>query len=179
MSETLPELDVLISQSSLQQRISELATAVTRDYRGKNPLLIGTLKGGFVFLAHLALKLEFDVEFEFVAARSYNADGTSSGKVDLFKNITIDIRDRHLLIVEDVVDSGLTLSMMLADFELVKPASVAVIALLNKKCERKVDLPIKYVGFDIDDRFVIGFGMDYNEKYRNLPYIGVFNDKSN
>jgi hypoxanthine phosphoribosyltransferase len=160
----------------LQERIAELAAEISRDYRDKNPVLIGTLKGGFVFLAQLALKLEIDVAIEFIAARSYGSSGQSSGKVDLFKNISIDIRDRHLLIVEDVIDSGLTLKLMIEDLGLINPRSVEVVTLLDKKCERKIDVRLKYIGFEIEDRFVVGFGMDYAEKYRNLPYIGVLKD---
>ncbi len=167
------DLEVIIAADQLQQRIEELAVEIDRDYRHKNPVLIGTLKGGFLFLAQLVLQLNFDLEIEFISARSYDANGKSSGKVDFFKNISIDIRDRHLLIVEDIIDSGLTLKLMLEDLELVRPRSVEVVALLDKKAARTAEVPIKYVGFEIEDKFIVGFGMDYGEKYRNLPYIAV------
>jgi hypoxanthine phosphoribosyltransferase len=166
---------VLIGSEQLQRRIDELALEVSHDYAGKNPVLLGTLKGCFVFLAALALKLDFDLEVDFISARSYGSSDTSSGRVDLFKNLSIDIRDRHVLVVEDIVDSGFTLRILLADFQLAKPASVEVIALLNKCASHKVEVPLKYVGFDIEDDFVVGFGLDFSEKYRNLPYIAVLN----
>jgi hypoxanthine phosphoribosyltransferase len=159
----------------LNQRIAELAREITQDYRDKNPVLLGTLKGSFIFLAQLALQLEFDLEIDFISARSYGDSHESSGTVDLFKNLSVDIRNRHVLLVEDIVDSGLTLRIMLADFELAKPKSVNVVTLLNKSGNRKTDVPLKYVGFDIDTDFVVGFGLDYSEKYRNLPFIAVLN----
>lgn len=138
-------------------------------------MLLGTLKGSFVFLAKLALKLDFDLQVDFISARSYGNSDISSGTVDLYKNLTIDIRERHVLVVEDIVDSGFTLRILLEDFGLAKPRSVNVITLLNKSANRKVEVPVKYVGFDIDNEFVVGFGLDYSEKYRNLPYIAVLN----
>ncbi len=159
----------------MNQRIAELAREITQDYRDKNPVLLGTLKGSFIFLAQLALQLEFDLEIDFISARSYGDSHESSGTVDLFKNLSVDIRNRHVLLVEDIVDSGLTLRIMLADFELAKPKSVNVVTLLNKSGNRKTDVPLKYVGFDIDTDFVVGFGLDYSEKYRNLPFIAVLN----
>ena len=155
--------------------MSELAAAVRADYRDKNPVLLGTLKGSFVFLAALAMQLDFDLQVDFISARSYGNSDRSSGTVDLYKNLTIDIRDRHVLVVEDIVDSGFTLRILLEDFELAKPRSVDVITLLNKPANRKVVVPVKYIGFDIDNEFVVGYGLDYSEKYRNLPYIAVLN----
>jgi hypoxanthine phosphoribosyltransferase len=137
--------------------------------------LLGTLKGSFVFLAALAMQLDFDLQVDFIPARSYGNSDRSSGTVDLYKNLTIDIRDRHVLVVEDIVDSGFTLRILLEDFELAKPRSVDVITLLNKPANRKVAVPVKYIGFDIDNEFVVGYGLDYSEKYRNLPYIAVLN----
>ncbi len=169
---------ILITEAQLQGRIAELAAEITRDYRGKNPILLGTLKGSFVFLASLIQKLDFDLQVDFISARSYGNSDTTSGVVDLYKYLSIDIRGRHLLLVEDIVDSGLTLRILLEDFGLAKPASVDVITLLNKRANRKVDVPIRYVGFDIASDFVVGFGLDYGEKYRNLPYIAVLNRES-
>ena len=159
----------------MEQRISELAEEISRDYRDKNPVLLGTLKGSFIFLAQLALKLDFDLEIDFISARSYGDSHESSGTVDLFKNLSVDLRDRHVLLVEDIVDSGLTLRIMLTDFELAQPKSVEVVTLLNKQGNRKTGVPLKYIGFDIDTEFVVGFGLDYSEKYRNLPFIAVLN----
>jgi hypoxanthine phosphoribosyltransferase len=136
---------------------------------------LGTLKGSFVFLAHLALKLDFELQVDFISARSYGDSSVSSGTVDLVKNLSIDIRDRHVLLIEDIVDSGFTLRILLEDFQLAKPKSVDVVTLLNKRSNRKVEVPLRYVGFDIEDDFVVGFGLDYSEKYRNLPYIAVLN----
>lgn len=152
-----------------------MATQVRSDYRDKFPVLLGTLKGSFVFLAKLALKLDFDLQVDFISARSYGNSDISSGTVDLYKNLSIDIRERHVLVVEDIVDSGYTLRILLEDFGLAKPRSVSVITLLNKSANRKVDVPVRYVGFDIGNEFVVGFGLDYSEKYRNLPYIAVLN----
>jgi hypoxanthine phosphoribosyltransferase len=163
----------LISKERLQQRIVELAQEIKRDYQDQNPVLIGTLKGCFAFLTFLALELDFDVEIDFISARSYGHSDRTSGRVDLFKNLSIDIRDRHVLLVEDIVDSGFTLRILLEDFQLAKPKSVAVVALLNKHASHHVEVPLKYVGFDIEDDFVVGFGLDFSEKYRNLPYIAV------
>ena len=165
----------MISREALQKRIAELAQEVKRDYQDKNPVLIGTLKGSFAFLAFLAVELDFELEIDFISARSYGNSDRSSGRVDLFKNLSIDIRDRHVLLVEDIVDSGFTLSILLEDFQLAKPKSVSVITLLNKRASHKVEVPLKYVGFDIEDYFVVGFGLDFSEKYRNLPYIAVLN----
>ena len=150
-----------------------LAAEIKRDYQDQNPVLIGTLKGCFAFLPFLALELDFDVEIDFISARSYGSSDRSSGRVDLFKNLSIDIRDRHVLLVEDIVDSGFTLRILLEDFQLAKPKSVAVVTLLNKRASHHVEVPLKYVGFDIEDDFVVGFGLDFSEKYRNLPYIAV------
>lgn len=152
-----------------------MAAQIRHDYHDKNPVLLGTLKGSFVFLANLAMKLDFDLQIDFISARSYGNSDISSGVVDLYKNLSIDIRQRHVLVVEDIVDSGFTLRILLEDFGLAKPSSVHVITLLNKPANRKVDVPIKYVGFDIENDFVVGFGLDYSEKYRNLPYIAVLN----
>jgi hypoxanthine phosphoribosyltransferase len=166
-------LEVLISKERLQQRIVELAEEIRRDYLDKNPVLIGTLKGSFAFLTYLALELDFDVEIDFISARSYGNSDRTSGRVDLFKNLSIDIRGRHVLLIEDIIDSGFTLRIVLEDFQLARPSSVAVVALLNKRASHRVEVPLKYVGFDIEDDFVVGFGLDFSEKYRNLPYIAV------
>ncbi|MGB5106115.1 MAG: hypoxanthine phosphoribosyltransferase [Candidatus Zixiibacteriota bacterium] len=165
----------MITSEQIDRRIVELAGSVREDYRDKNPVLLGTLKGSFVFLAALALKLDIDIQLDFISARSYGNSYISSGTVDLYKNLTIDIRGRHVLVVEDIVDSGHTLRILLEDFELAKPRSVNVITLLNKPANRKVVVPVKYVGFDIDNEFVVGYGLDYSENYRNLPYIAVLN----
>jgi hypoxanthine phosphoribosyltransferase len=159
----------------LQQRIVALAQEIASDYRDRNPVLLGTLKGSFAFLSFLALELDFDVEIDFISARSYGRSDRSSGRVDLFKNLSIDIRDRHVLVVEDIVDSGFTLRILMEDLQLARPKSVEVVTLLNKRGYHQVEVPLKYVGFDIGDDFVVGFGLDFSEKYRNLPYIAVLN----
>ena len=164
-----------MTSEQIEQRISELTATISKDFRDKNPVLIGTLKGSFIFLAQLALKLDFDLQIDFISARSYGGSVISSGTVDLFKNLSVDIRGRHVLLVEDIVDSGFTLRILLEDFELAKPKSVDVITLLNKRNARRCEVPLKYVGFDIEKEFVVGFGLDYSEKYRNLPYIAVLN----
>jgi len=170
------DLEVAISVERLQARVRELGEQISRDFRGQNPVVLGTLKGGFLFIADLVRQLKFEVEIDFISARSYLDSTTSSGKVDLFKKLSIDIENRRLLIVEDVVDTGLTLRRLVENLRAAGPASVDIVTLIVKESALPLDIDIKYVGFEMDERFLVGYGMDLAEKYRNLPYIAWLRD---
>jgi hypoxanthine phosphoribosyltransferase len=167
---------VLISEERVQERIGQLAQAVSADYRGTCPILVCVLKGAVIFLADLARQLDFDVELEFMAVSSYGHSTESSGVVRILKDLDINIDGRHILIVEDIIDSGLTLQYLTSNLRSRGPASVEVVTLLSKPSRRTAELECRYTGFEIDDLFVVGYGLDYAEKYRNLPYIGVIDD---
>ena len=169
-------MKVLISREELEAKIDELAAAITRDYDGKRPILVCVLKGAVFFLADLARHLPFDLELEFMAVSSYGASTDSSGVVRILKDLDTDIEGRHVLIVEDIIDSGLTLQYLTRSLRSRNPASVEIVTLLSKPSRRVADLPCKYTGFEIANEFVVGYGLDYAEKYRNLPFIGVMDD---
>lgn len=166
---------VLISQEQLQARVKELGKQITKDYEGKSLLIIAVLKGAAIFLADLVRAIELPVDFDFVAISSYGADTKSSGVVRLIKDFDANIEDRHVLIVEDIVDTGWTLrlSYLSENVKARNAASVKICTLLDKPSRRKVDVGIDYCGFVIEDLFVIGYGLDYEGCYRNLPYIGI------
>lgn len=166
-------VDVLIDSERLQTRIDELAADVTRDYAGLRPVLICVLKGAVFFMADLARRLDFELEMDFMAVSSYGSSTDSSGVVRILKDLDMNIEDRHVLIVEDVIDSGLTLKYLTKNLNSRRPAGLDIVTLLDKPGRRKVPLPCRYVGFEIGDEFVVGYGLDLAEKYRNLPYIGV------
>jgi hypoxanthine phosphoribosyltransferase len=168
--------DILVQRDELAHRIKELAEEVSRDYEGRSLLLIGVLKGAVFFLADLMRHLEVDCELDFMAVSSYGASTESSGVVRILKDLDAPIEGKHVLIVEDIVDSGLTLSYLFRMLRARKPASLEVCALLTKPERREIDLPIKYVGFEIPNRFAIGYGLDHGERYRNLPYVAVLNE---
>ncbi|MGZ6825775.1 MAG: hypoxanthine phosphoribosyltransferase [Mycobacteriales bacterium] len=168
-----PEIEqVLITEQQIQDKVAELARAVDADYAGKEILLVGVLKGAVMVMADLARALETPVSMEFMAVSSYGSSTSSSGVVRILKDLDREIADRHVLVVEDVIDSGLTLSWLLRNMRSRGPASVEVCALLRKPEAAKVDVPVKYVGFDIPAEFVVGYGLDYAERYRDLPYVG-------
>ncbi|HVT77334.1 MAG TPA: hypoxanthine phosphoribosyltransferase [Acidimicrobiales bacterium] len=164
---------VVVSEEQLQNRIRELGKAIAADYEGRPPLLVGVLKGAFVFMADLARAIDLPVEFDFMAVASYGAATKSSGVVRIVKDLDADLTNRHVLVVEDIVDSGLTLAFLKRNLLARNPASLEVCALLVKDGLQRDDLDLKYVGFTIPPDFVIGYGLDAAEKYRNLPYIGV------
>ena len=177
MSEfTNPNLEVLISTEQLQNRISELGAEITRDYAGKNPLLIGVLKGACTFLSDLMRAADIQLGIEFMAISSYGASMRTSGEVRILKDLDVAIEGRHILVVEDIVDTGLTLNYLLANLKSRGAASVKLAALLDKFERREKEVPIDYLGFQIPDKFVVGYGLDYAERYRNLPFIGVVKD---
>ena len=164
---------MLISSERLQTRIDELAADINRDYTGLRPVLICVLKGAVFFLADIARRLDIDLEMDFMAVSSYGSSTDSSGVVRILKDLDMDIEGRHVLIVEDVIDSGLTLKYLTKNLNSRHPASLDIVTLLDKPGRRKAMLPCRYVGFEIGDEFVVGYGLDLAEKYRNLPYIGV------
>ncbi|MBI3978883.1 MAG: hypoxanthine phosphoribosyltransferase [Chloroflexi bacterium] len=165
---------ILITEEEIRHRVGELAEQISRDYAGQDVLLIGVLKGAVLFMVDLARAIELPVALDFMAVSSYGAATESSGVVRILKDLDESIEGRHVLIVEDIVDTGFTLKYiteLLADRN---PASLRICALLNKRKARKADVPIDYVGFEIPDRFVVGYGLDYAERYRNVPYVAVY-----
>jgi hypoxanthine phosphoribosyltransferase len=165
--------DILVQPDELAHRVRELAGEISRDYEGRDLLLIGVLKGAVFFLSDLMRHLEVDCEVDFMAVSSYGSSTDSSGIVRILKDLDAPIADRHVLIVEDIVDSGLTLSYLFRMLRARNPATLEVCALLTKPDRREVDLPIRYVGFEIPNRFAIGYGLDHAERFRNLPYVAV------
>jgi len=168
------ELDrVLLTEERLAAKVAELAQQLREDYAGKNPVLIGILTGSFVFMTDLIRALAMDLTVDFMAVSSYEDATVSSGKVRLLKDCSHDISGRHVLIVEDIIDTGLTLEHMVQILRDRKPASLRICCLLDKSSRRRVEVELDYVGFEIPDEFVVGYGLDFAEKYRNLPYVGI------
>lgn len=164
---------VLISEQELQEKIKELAGQIDADYAGRELLIVGVLKGAVMVMADLARALHVPVQMDWMAVSSYGAGTKSSGVVRVLKDLDTDIAGRHVLVVEDIIDSGLTLSWLMNNLKSRNPASVEICTLLRKPDAVKVELDVRYVGFDIPNEFVIGFGLDYAEQYRNLPFIGT------
>jgi hypoxanthine phosphoribosyltransferase len=164
--------EVLISADAIHDKIAELAKQIDDDYADRKPLLVGVLKGAVMFMSDLARALDRPSALEFMAVSSYGSGIQSSGVVRILKDLDRDIAGEHVLIVEDIIDSGLTLSWLLKNLASRQPASIEVVALLRKPDAVKVHVPVKYVGFDIPNEFVVGYGLDYAEYYRDLPYIG-------
>jgi hypoxanthine phosphoribosyltransferase len=164
---------VLIDEERLRSRVAELGDEVSADYAGRDLLLIGVLKGAVFFMADLMRHLTVTCEVDFMAISSYGAATDSSGVVRILKDLDINIAGRDVLVVEDIIDSGLTLSYLMRNLEAREPASLEICALLTKPERREIDVPVRYVGFEIPNRFVIGYGLDFAERYRNLPYVGV------
>jgi hypoxanthine phosphoribosyltransferase len=165
--------EVLIGTEDLERRVRELGAEISRDYAGSDLLLIGILKGAVLFIADLMRSLTVPCEVDFIAVSSYGSATDSSGVVRILKDLETSIEDRNVLIVEDIIDSGLTLHYLVKNLSARGPRSLEVCALLTKPERRRVDLPIRYVGFEIPNRFVIGYGLDYDQRYRNLQYIAV------
>jgi hypoxanthine phosphoribosyltransferase len=168
--------EILVPADALSRRVSELAAEVSRDYAGKDLVLIGVLKGAVFFLSDLMRQLEIPVEVDFMAVASYGSATKSSGVVRILKDLDAVIEGRDVLIIEDIVDSGLTLQYLLRNLAGRNPASLEVCALLIKPERRKVELQTRYVGFEIPDRFAIGYGLDHAERYRNLPFVAALKD---
>jgi hypoxanthine phosphoribosyltransferase len=165
--------EVLVAADELQRRVVELGAEISGDYAGRSLLLVGVLKGAVFFLSDLMRFIDIPVEVDFMAVASYGSATDSSGVVRILKDLDVAIEGRDVLIVEDIVDSGLTLQYLMRNLGSRNPRTLEVCALLTKPERRKVDLPTRYVGFEIPDRFVVGYGLDYAERYRNLPFVAV------
>ena len=168
--------EILVQQDDLAHRVAALGEQISRDYEGRSLLLVGVLKGAMFFLSDLMRRLDVNCEVDFMAVASYGSQTDSSGVVRILKDLDASIEGRDVLIVEDIVDSGLTLSYLLRTLKARDPASLEVCALLTKPERRKVELPIRYVGFEIPNRFAIGYGLDHAERFRNLPYVAVLGE---
>jgi len=164
---------ILFTPEQLQTRISELGTQISQDYQGKSLLLVGVLRGVIFFISDLMRSIRIPLEVDFMSVSSYSSDSRDMGFVRLVKDLDISITDRHVLFVEDIIDTGLTLHYLLRTLKTRNPASLDVCALFNKEKRRLIDLPIRYKGFDIPDYYIVGYGLDYQEKYRNLPFVGL------
>jgi hypoxanthine phosphoribosyltransferase len=169
--------EVLIDADALRGRIAELGEEISAYYEGRDLLLIGVLKGAVFFMADLMRQLTVPCEVDFMAISSYGAQTDSSGVVRILKDLDINIEGRNVLVVEDIIDSGLTLSYLMRNLESREPASLEVCALLTKPARREIDVPVRWIGFEIPNRFVIGYGLDFAERYRNLPYVGVLSEE--
>ena len=165
--------EVLIDEDTLRGRIVELGAEISADYEGRDLLLVGVLKGAIFFISDLMRELTVPCEIDFMAISSYGAATDSSGVVRILKDLDINVAGRDVLVVEDIIDSGLTLSYLMRNLKARKPASLEIVALLTKPERREIDVPVRYVGFEIPNRFVIGYGLDFAERYRNLPYVAV------
>jgi hypoxanthine phosphoribosyltransferase len=164
---------VLIEEDALQTRIAQLGEEVSADYAGRDLLLVGVLKGAVFFMADLMRRLTVPCEIDFMAISSYGAATDSSGVVRILKDLDLSIEGRHVLVVEDIIDSGLTLSYLVRNLQAREPASLEICALLTKPGRREMDVDVRYVGFEIPNRFVIGYGLDFAERYRNLRYVAI------
>jgi hypoxanthine phosphoribosyltransferase len=168
--------EILIDSDELRARVAELGDEITADYAGRDLLLIGVLKGAVFFIADLMRHLQVPCEVDFMAISSYGAGTDSSGVVRILKDLDINIAERNVLVVEDIIDSGRTLRYLMRNLQARQPASLEVCALLTKPARREIEVPVRYVGFEIPNRFVVGYGLDFAERYRNLPYVGVLNE---
>ena len=174
----IPEVkELLLSEEQIQKRVAELGRQITEDYKGKEIVLVGVLKGAIVFFTDLARYIEGDVKMDFISCSSYGSSTVSSGVVRILKDLDRPVEGKHVIVVEDIVDTGTTLSYLLENLQSRKAASVRLCSLLNKPDRRKVDVYVDYEGFVIPDEFVIGYGLDYDEKYRQLPYIGILKEE--
>lgn len=171
-----PSPEVLIPSAEIAAAINRLATDIRRDYSGKNPILLGILKGSFMFMADLVRRLDFPLEIDFVRLSSYGSGTESSGKIDMVQGLRSDVRGRHVLVVEDIIDTGLTVAFLLDHLHNEQVASLGLCTLLDKPSRREVPVTIDYLGITVPDRFLIGYGLDYDEKYRNLPDICVLGE---
>ncbi|WP_333594083.1 hypoxanthine phosphoribosyltransferase, partial [Anaerospora hongkongensis] len=165
--------EVLLSADQIAARVKEIGEQISADYAGEEILMIGVLRGAVIFMSDLARSISIPVAIDFMAVSSYGASTTSSGIVRILKDLDEEVAGRHILVVEDIIDSGLTLNYLLDNLHSRKPASIRLVTLLNKPERRKKEVHVDYNGFTIPDHFVVGYGLDYAEKYRNLPFIGI------
>lgn len=174
MSSMMPDVkEVLITSQEIEEKVREIGARITEDYRGEKPLLVGVLRGAVVIMSDLMRNIDLQCELDFMDISSYGSGTSSSGVVRILKDLEEDITDRHVLIVEDIIDTGLTLSYLMRSLLARKPASLEICALLSKPSRRRADLDVKYLGFEVPDEFVVGYGLDYAGSYRNLPDICV------
>ena len=166
----------MLSQEEIENKVTELAKQIEKDYEGQDLLLVGILKGASVFVADLMRKINLNVNIDFMSVSSYGSGTVSSGTVKILKDLDVDIKDKNVLIVEDIIDSGITLRNLYDTLMTREPRSLKLCTLLNKPARKKVDVNVDYVGFVIEDKFIVGYGIDYDEKYRNLPYIAIVED---
>jgi len=164
---------ILLTQEEIHNRIAQMGEAISRDYAGKEPVFVGVLKGCFVFMADLMRAVTLPCSIDFMAVSSYGSATSTTGAVKINKDLSQDIEGRDVVIVEDILDSGVTLSYLTRYLRNRKPASIAIATLLDKPARRQADVKARYTGFEVEDAFVVGYGLDYAEKYRNLPYIGI------
>lgn len=167
---------VMLSEEEIKAKVAELGKQIEKDYEGQDLLVVGILKGASVFVADLIREINLDVNIDFMSVSSYGNSTESSGTVKILKDLDVDIKGKNVLIVEDIIDSGLTLSNLTRELNVREPKSLRICTLLDKPDRRKANIHVDYVGFVIDDKFIVGYGIDYAEKYRNLPYIGVVED---
>ena len=165
--------EVLFTEEQLKQKVAELGAQITADYQGKNPLIVSVLKGSYVFMADLTRRIDVPCQVDFMVVSSYGAGTKTSGEVQIIKDLENSIDGRDLIIVEDILDSGVTLSYLMKVLTARGANSIRLCTLLSKPERRKVDVPVDYLGFEIPDEFVVGYGLDFAEKYRNLPFVGV------
>ena len=165
--------EILLSEEVIQKKVYELGQQINADYADKNPVLISILKGSVVFLADLMKVLDIKCSFDFIAVSSYEGDTESSGVVRLIMDLRESIEDRHVLMIEDIVDTGLTMDYLKENFKTRHPKSLKICSFLTKPENNEINIDVDYTGFEIPNKFVVGYGMDYNEQYRNLPYVGV------
>ena len=174
MTSLMPDVkEVLIPSSDIQEKLTEIGERITEDYKGERPLLVGVLRGAVIVLGDLMRKIDLPCEIDFMDISSYGTGTSSSGVVRILKDLEEDITDRHVLVVEDIIDTGLTLSYLLRSLQARKPASLEIFALLSKPSRRRVERGVKYLGFEVPDEFVVGYGLDFAGAYRNLPDICV------
>jgi hypoxanthine phosphoribosyltransferase len=174
MTSLMPDVkEVLIPSSDIQEKLTEIGERITEDYKGERLLLVGVLRGAVIVLGDLMRKIDLPCEIDFMDISSYGTGTSSSGVVRILKDLEEDITDRHVLVVEDIIDTGLTLSYLLRSLQARKPASLNIFALLSKPSRRRVELGVKYLGFEVPDEFVVGYGLDFAGAYRNLPDICV------
>lgn len=168
---------ILFDRETIANRVKELAKEITEDYKGKDLVCICLLKGGVLFLTDLIKEIDLDLEIDFMDVSSYGALTVSSGEVRILKDLDASVKDRDLLIVEDIIDTGVTLSKVVELLKSRQARSIEIVSFLNKPDRRKIDMDVKYIGYEIPDYFVVGYGLDFDEKYRNLPYIGYLKEE--
>jgi len=178
MIPTTGRIDPLLSEELVRGRIQELGRQITQDFEGKRPVVLGLMNGSFVFMADLVRALDLELEVTFMRVASYGGKTVTTGEVKILHDLDCTIQGRHVLIVEDIVDTGLTLHKVRNVLLDRQPASIRIVTLLDKPSRRRVEVPVDYVGFTIEDHFVVGFGLDMDGKYRNLPYVGIYSPES-